>query len=131
MRELILLDQPGHPDEYAVSIATYDDGITQGVVLQPTTVGRPSVQLYRFVIAGFRFLIKVDQRPMPRELLPFALHDGEQPSVNGKQRGHSSFLGTSFLRPATIPHAGLQPVRFAVVPYILVPNSRPPVACVK
>jgi hypothetical protein len=65
LRELILSNDPGEPEEYAVWISIFDDTTTPGIVLQPARYGFKGVNLYRFVIAGFSIFVKVDQRPTP------------------------------------------------------------------
>jgi hypothetical protein len=65
LRQLILTNDPGEPEEYAVWLTTFDDPSTAGIVLQPTRYKLFGVNVYRFVAAGFSAFIKVDQQRTP------------------------------------------------------------------
>jgi hypothetical protein len=66
LRELILSNEPGDEEEYAVWLSTFDDDDTKGIILQPSRYKFFGVNVYRFFVAGFVIFIKVDQRLMPR-----------------------------------------------------------------
>jgi hypothetical protein len=67
LRELILTNNPGEPEEYAVWLTSFDDPEIRAVMLQPIRqrIRPEGVNIYRFVVAGFTIFIKVDQRPTP------------------------------------------------------------------
>jgi len=78
LRQMILSNDSGGPEEYAVWLFVFDDPETKGIVFQPTRVKVKGVNAYRFVCAGLVIFIKVDQRPTPYPLNQASLRPGAE-----------------------------------------------------
>ena len=72
LRTMILTNDPGAPEEYAVCINVFDDPESEQLVFQPTPWkvrdATSYVNAYRFLVAGYVVFIKVSDRATPYPL---------------------------------------------------------------
>ena len=74
LRDMLRAGDPGAPDDFAVSLARFDDPRLTGM-LDPHADRYDGIKYYRFYIAGFVAYIKVDRRPPPPSLTDFVVRD--------------------------------------------------------
>ncbi len=71
LRNLLLQEQAG--DENIFSVLLFKYNRIEANSVQPPIRCRKEVNYYRFRLASYGFLIKVDQRPYPREIKEFII----------------------------------------------------------
>jgi hypothetical protein len=64
LQHRIAAKDPGHPRDYSVLIAKYDDPLS-GAMFEPLRLNVQGVNYYRFYLPHHRIYIKVDKRPFP------------------------------------------------------------------
>jgi hypothetical protein len=64
LQQRIAAKDPGHPRDYSVLIAKYNDPLS-GAMFEPLRLNVQGINYYRFYLPHHRIYIKVDQRPFP------------------------------------------------------------------
>jgi hypothetical protein len=72
LRRMILRDDPGDPDTFAVMVTKCDERLSP-IVLNPQPERWGETNYYHFYLAGYMAYIKVDSRPAPDFMGEFAL----------------------------------------------------------
>jgi hypothetical protein len=76
LREMILSNNPGAPEDFPVVIAKFGDPNVTGM-LDPHKDNFDGINFYRFYITGFVIYVKVDKGKMPEFLEPFYIRRGQ------------------------------------------------------
>jgi hypothetical protein len=76
LREMILRNNPGAPEDFPVVIAKFSDPKVTGM-LDPHKDNFDGITFYRFYMTGFVIYIKVDKRKMPEFLEPLYIRKGQ------------------------------------------------------
>jgi len=76
LREMILSNNPGAPEDFPVVIAKFDDPNVTGM-LDPHKDNFDGINFYRFYMTGFVIYVKVDKGKMPEFLEPFYIRRGQ------------------------------------------------------
>lgn len=76
LREMILKNDPGAPEDFPIVIAKFSDPIVTGM-LDPHKDNFEGINFYRFYMTGFVIYIKVDKGKMPEFLEPLYIRKGE------------------------------------------------------
>jgi hypothetical protein len=79
LRRMILKEDPGDPDTFAITVAKCDDRFGQ-IVLNPQSERWGEINYYRFYVAGYMVYIKADSRSAPNFVGGLTL-DPENPLI--------------------------------------------------
>ncbi|MEQ1656822.1 MAG: hypothetical protein ABL960_14105 [Nitrospira sp.] len=75
LRAMIVAEEPGSPEAFAVTLARFDHPAFTGM-LDPHLEQYEGVNYCRFYLSGFVAYIKIDQQPAPKFLSDFIIREG-------------------------------------------------------